>query len=110
MLHISMQNGCRAFARSKETEVSILTTAFCVYVLGAGMQSKLNSELSMKNKQKPEGLSVAGSMDMCCQLNGDGALQWLDDLTAHCVLGFDLLSSERKGLHRDSGHLSCPLC
>lgn len=40
-----------------------------------------------KKNPNPQDFSVAGSVDMCCQINGDGALQWLEGFTAYCLLG-----------------------
>lgn len=48
---------------------------------------KTKEKKKEKEKPKPQDLSVAGSVDMCCQINGDGALQWLEGFTAYCLLG-----------------------
>lgn len=54
-------------------------------------QNKTKKKEKRKKKKKknpnPQDLSVAGSVDMCCQINGDGALQWLEGFTAYCLLG-----------------------
>jgi hypothetical protein len=69
------------------------------------MKTKQNKTKTKKQKRKrkiqnPQDLSVAGSMDMCCRINGDGALKWLEGFTAYCLLR--LLSSEIRVLKRDS--------
>lgn len=60
-----------------------------------------------EKETKTRGLSVAGCMDMCCQGNGDGALQWLEDLTAHCVPG--LWSSKFREQRTQETPDTCPL-